>query len=188
MGFPVGYKEKLLLGCLQRYDYRMPEPSELPAQGFDLREAGMDVPDVAEEIEMEACQQEPIFDSEVDNMEDEKDCDEMFWKENRVGVPGLNFQSFEYKNGSIFQNYCWSQTLSELELYVLLPPNVNSRKDIDLMMRPSSITVKVEDRILLSGEVWSKYKYNNVIWTLVDGKLQISIGNYNKRHHLNSIP
>lgn len=91
------------------------------------------------------------------------------------------FCESDYKNGAAFKNYCWSQTLKDVELNVLLPSEVKSGKHIKLDLKVNQILVKSllpKEEILISGQTWDKYRHNDVVWTIADGKLIISFGKY----------
>lgn len=86
-----------------------------------------------------------------------------------------NFTKSEAYNGGTFDNYCWSQTITDVDITVQATTHL-TKKNISLEILPSSILVKLSDgTILLEGELCEKCKSNDVIWSLDKNKLQIHI-------------
>lgn len=93
----------------------------------------------------------------------------------------LKFNESEYKNGLVFDNYCWSQSIKDVELSVLLPKEVKLAKHIKVELNSNKITIKAlvpKEKILLSAKTWDKYRHNDVLWSITDGKLVISFGRF----------
>ena len=93
----------------------------------------------------------------------------------------LKFSDSEYRNGSVCENYCWSQTLKDIELTVLLPKEIKLGKHVKIDLKPSHINIKAllpKENILISDDTWDKYRHNDVVWTITDGKLLLSLGKY----------
>uniref|UniRef100_A0A1A9WE96 Nuclear migration protein nudC n=1 Tax=Glossina brevipalpis TaxID=37001 RepID=A0A1A9WE96_9MUSC len=165
IGFPRGMKEQIVMSCLQKYD---PECQAYQLAADDINE----VPPALEEVEIVAketkAQSRHIqLVPEVKEFKDEKE-------ENNTTY----FSEVDYKNGAVFENYCWSQTLKEIELLIKLPKQVKSSKHIKMELTSNSILIKAllnQPKVLVSGEVWSKFKHNDVVWTLMEGKLHISL-------------
>lgn len=74
----------------------------------------------------------------------------------------------------MFDQYCWSQTISEVDIVVKLPDNV-TRKDLLVDISPSFLTVKVKDVVVISSELCHKCKANEAIWSIEGQKLQIHL-------------
>lgn len=88
------------------------------------------------------------------------------------------FQPNEYYNGAKFDTYCWSQTINDLEIHVRLPKHIKSSRNLNI--RISSDFIKIQDKvsgnIILEGKMHSKCKYNDAVWSISNGKLQITLG------------
>lgn len=176
MGFPRGVKEQILMSCMQKYE----RPQEQPILGRDLI---VDVPTlVAEEVEIAT---EEIIENNENILETnniKSDVEMLEDKRENTNVTNKNtikFNESDYKNGSKFENYCWSQSLKDVELTVLLPVNVKLGKHIKVDFKSQHITIKSlvpNAEILLDDDTWDKYRHNDVVWTITDGKLIISFG------------
>ena len=90
-----------------------------------------------------------------------------------------NFDPSEYYNGSICNNYCWSQTIKEVELHVRLPSNINSSKQVNVKIESDSLHITDKENppnILLSGNMFEKCKHMDAVWSISSGKIQLSLG------------
>ncbi|VEN47456.1 unnamed protein product [Callosobruchus maculatus] len=85
------------------------------------------------------------------------------------------FSKSDYYNGAAYDNYCWSQTITDVDVIVKLPEKIG-RKDLEVDILTNKITVKLKDgNVLLSGEFCQKCKANDVIWSADNGKLNIHL-------------
>lgn len=85
------------------------------------------------------------------------------------------FSKSEAYNGGIFHNYCWSQTITEVDITVKVPEKF-SKKNINVNIQSSSISVKLGDgTTLMEGDLCQKCKANEAIWSLDKQKLQIHL-------------
>uniref|UniRef100_A0A3B0MIG4 Nuclear migration protein nudC n=1 Tax=Theileria annulata TaxID=5874 RepID=A0A3B0MIG4_THEAN len=83
-------------------------------------------------------------------------------------------------NGGKTEWYDWTQTLSSLEVSVKLPQSTNS-KNIKVDINTNSLSVKLNNQILFSGDLYDLVKNDESIWTIVDNKvLQITLEKKNK--------
>lgn len=86
-----------------------------------------------------------------------------------------NFTCSEAYNGGLFDNYCWSQTIADIDITIKIPENC-SKKNMLINIVPTSISVKtVQGQVLLEGEMCQKCKANDAIWSMDNGKLQIHL-------------
>lgn len=173
IGFPPGIKEEILLSCMQKYENTV--QNSLPAsQIHDI------VPPAIEEVEIETedscatASREVVNDIEMFDKSVPK-------KEARQTKRLVQFAENDYKNGALFEKYCWSQTLKDVELSVILPEEVKSGKHVKLNLKSNYLAIKsllpIEEE-LVNGETWDKYKHNDVVWTISDGKLILSFGKF----------
>ncbi|XP_065360711.1 nudC domain-containing protein 3 [Calliphora vicina] len=168
LGFPRGVKEQILMSCIQKYEKPYDEPKF-------TRDLIVEVPTVvAEEVEIASEEnqnecQEVVMQNDIEMLETSKN--------NECAVKTTQFNESDYKNGSVFENYCWSQTLKDVELNVLLPKEAKIAKHIKLDLKSNHITIKTllpKEKILINSETWDKYRHNDVLWTITDGKLVIN--------------
>ncbi|CAG9813240.1 unnamed protein product [Phaedon cochleariae] len=92
---------------------------------------------------------------------------------------GLNhdcpFTDSESYNGSKFDNYCWSQTIAEIDLIIKIPDKI-SRKDLLVTIHPCTISLKTrQDGLIFDGELFQKCKANEAVWSIDDNKLLIHL-------------
>lgn len=87
-----------------------------------------------------------------------------------------HFTSSESYNGAVYDNYTWSQTITEVDIIVKVPENVN-RRDLSVSITPSSLCVKIKgrDKPLLEGTLCKKCKHTDAIWSLDWPKLEIHL-------------
>lgn len=172
MGFPAGMKEKMLMCSMERFEDKSSREKALEKKLKPALQSNK-VTNVKSDKEHVTTIDKKYIDKSV------KEKKQMTSKEDRKFSRKHNFEAHEYKNGAAFENYSWSQSLREVELYVKVPEIPITQKDIKVVLKPRSIVVEclLYDRIILSGEVNHKFKCNEVIWTLMDGKIQIAIGN-----------
>lgn len=87
-----------------------------------------------------------------------------------------NFSSSEGYNGAIYENYSWSQSVTEVDINVKVPPEVTT-KNLLVDVLPNKICVKIKnsDTAFLEGELCHKCKHTEVIWSLGKCKLEIHL-------------
>lgn len=86
------------------------------------------------------------------------------------------FSTSEGYNGAIYENYSWSQTISEIDVNVKVPANVTT-KDLLVRILPNKISVKLKasDTVLLEGDLSNKCKHTDALWSLNQCKLEIHL-------------
>lgn len=89
-------------------------------------------------------------------------------------TPDLGFTISESYNGAVYGNYCWSQTIVDVDITLKVPENVTS-KDLKVTILTNRISIKIKDGILLEGELCQKCKHNDAMWSLDKTKLQIHL-------------
>jgi len=87
-----------------------------------------------------------------------------------------NFSTSESYNGAVYDNYTWSQTITDIDIIVKLPENVTS-KDLTVIILPQKIKValKKSSTVLLEDDLCQKVKHNDAIWSLDKRKLEIHL-------------
>ncbi|XP_061402286.1 nudC domain-containing protein 3 [Musca vetustissima] len=169
IGFPRGIKEEILLSCMQKYekDNRPQELSHRTEEEY--------VPPAIEEVEIETEEIPPDVDT---------DANSQILKQSEKISNKTHFSENDFKNGDKNDKYCWTQTQKDVELSVLLPPEVKSAKHVKIIMKSNHISIKSllpQEQELVSGETWCKFKHNDAVWTIVDGKLVLSFDKTKER-------
>ncbi|XP_023027882.2 nudC domain-containing protein 3 isoform X1 [Leptinotarsa decemlineata] len=86
-----------------------------------------------------------------------------------------SFSNSECYNGSRFDNYCWSQNITDIDIVIKIPEGVR-KKDLEVKIQSSKISVKLHDgTFLLNGDLCQKCKANEAIWSLDTKKLLIHL-------------
>lgn len=88
----------------------------------------------------------------------------------------LDFSSAEGYNGAIYENYSWSQSITEVDINIKVPTDVTT-KMLSVSILPNKICVKLKNsnKILLEGELCHKCKHTDAIWSLDKCKLEIHL-------------
>lgn len=172
VGFAKGVREKILFGAMQRYD----PDCKLNNLAADSNENdGLYAPPAIEEVEIET-EEVDMEQKAVTNLsETTKSCEIITPKNNTRKV---DFAANDYKNGACFAEYCWSQTLTEVELHVKLPADLQTAKSICIDIKPDRISVhsrKDPKNTVIHGQISTRYKHNDAVWTITEGKLTISM-------------
>uniref|UniRef100_A0A034W860 Nuclear migration protein nudC n=1 Tax=Bactrocera dorsalis TaxID=27457 RepID=A0A034W860_BACDO len=172
VGFAKGVREEILFGAMQRYD----PDCKLNNLAADSNENdGLYAPPAIEEVEIET-EEVDMEQKAVTNLsETTKSCEIITPKNNTRKV---DFAANDYKNGACFAEYCWSQTLTEVELHVKLPADLQTAKSICIDIKPDRISVhsrKDPKNTVIHGQISTRYKHNDAVWTITEGKLTISM-------------
>ncbi|XP_017473634.1 PREDICTED: nudC domain-containing protein 3 [Rhagoletis zephyria] len=172
IGFAKGLREQILFGAMQRYDPEC-KLNNLTAESTEVD--GMFAPPAVEEVEVETDEVQMDSEEASNSMHPAIDINT---KETQKKSQNSEFVPTDYKNGSCFAKYCWSQTLSEVELHVKLPAELNSAKSICIDIKPDLISVRSRANpaeILINGQISNRFKHNDAVWTITEGKLTISL-------------
>ncbi|XP_055841094.1 nudC domain-containing protein 3 [Episyrphus balteatus] len=163
IGFPSGMKEQIVMKVLQKFDpkYRYVTDS-------------MEVSPAITEVEVTTTEELPMqTDSEIKEASGSKS--EIPKDSNKKEL----FSTNEFHNGARFDSYCWSQTSTEIELHICLPEGIKSSKHIGIQIEPNHIKVisKLDPGSvpLFDGVLSAKCKHNDALWTISEGKLQITL-------------
>lgn len=153
VGLPEGLGEKLM-----RHTFYKWKPQAVDAVYNDI-----DIPTATEETVVTNSEEV----NEVTSTTNDLDILEI--------EPRDKFSKSEFYNGAVYDNYCWSQTILEVNLIVIVPDNV-TKKDLDITITPNKISVKLNDgTYLLDGELCQKCKANDAIWSLDRKKIEIHL-------------
>ncbi|KAJ8913202.1 hypothetical protein NQ315_016144 [Exocentrus adspersus] len=154
VGLPEGLAEKLIRHTFYKWK---PHPVETVY-------SDVDIPTVTEETVVSNSE-------EIDQVT--STTDDLNLLESKPQT--YTFNKPEYFNGAVYEDYCWSQTILEVNISVRVPENVTS-KDLIVTLTPNTISVKLKDGSgLLEGELCQKCKSNEAIWSLDGRKLEIHL-------------
>lgn len=184
LGFPPGVKEKIVQQVLFNCDPKhVTAISRIPEQHGEVAKRG-NPPSLAcspvEEAEIVTSPCEVAVETVVETTPFEfppQSASEN--KANNKSKPAtLSFQQNEYYNGACYDNYCWSQTITEIEVYVLLPGHISSSKQLNIKIE--SDYVSIEDKVkpeqkILNGKLSLKCRSSSAVWSISNKKLQITL-------------
>lgn len=87
-----------------------------------------------------------------------------------------DFSSSESYNGAIYENYSWSQNITEVDIHIKVPPDVTA-KNLLVNILPNEICVKIKNTnvTLLEGKLCNKCKHIDAVWSLDKCKLEIHL-------------
>lgn len=71
-------------------------------------------------------------------------------------------------NGGTTENYKWSQTISEVTVEVALETPLNLRKDLEVNITSSHISLRVNEACILSGDLCERIHPGDSTWILED--------------------
>ncbi|XP_016951554.1 nudC domain-containing protein 3 [Drosophila biarmipes] len=165
IGFPKGMRDQILYGAMQRYD---PDCvlQTMTAEGGALEDDGETAPPAIEEVVLESEDVSPMeVESPKKNLESQKSNEE------------ITFSPSDYKNGAVFDTHCWSQTLKDLEMHILLPKDLQAAKKLSILIKAQHIKVSSKQSpeiIILEGNLSQRIKHNEAVWTIDQNRLIIS--------------
>ncbi|XP_034665951.1 nudC domain-containing protein 3 [Drosophila subobscura] len=149
IGFPKGMRDQILYGAMQRYD------PDCALQAMNA-ESEMPAPPAVQEIIVESSDAP---------------------KSEAATLLKSAFSPIDYKNGAAFAGHCWSQTLKDLEVQVLLPEELKTSKNLNIEIRAQSLRVSSKQNaghVLLEGNLSQRIKHNEALWTIDHNMLHIS--------------
>ncbi|XP_066155769.1 nudC domain-containing protein 3 [Euwallacea fornicatus] len=93
----------------------------------------------------------------------------------------IMFSISEYYNGSILKNYCWTQSIGDVDVTVIIPENVRS-KDLKVSISSQKVSITtLKGDSFFEGELCQTCKSNDVFWSLDKQKLQIHLDKVKER-------
>ncbi|XP_055912113.1 nudC domain-containing protein 3 [Eupeodes corollae] len=163
MGFPPGMKEQIVMKVLQKFDPKYRYVTDT-----------MEVSPAIQEIEVT---------TEEDTMQTDQEVEEISGSKpepsEKIVTEKDFFASNEFHNGACFDSYCWSQTSTEIELHIRLPENTKTSKQIGIQIEANHIKVisklNSQSAPIFDGILSAKCKHNDALWTISEGKLQITL-------------
>lgn len=164
IGFPPGMKEQIVLKVLQKFDPKYRYATDT-----------MEVAPAIQEVEVRTTEELPNEkDSEMKELPSVEKP-----QSTPVAAETKFFSSNEFHNGASFDSYCWSQSSTEIELHIRLPENHKSSKHIAIQIEAAHIKVtsKLNPKAdpIFNGFLSAKCKHNDALWTISEGKLQITL-------------
>lgn len=87
-----------------------------------------------------------------------------------------HFSPSDSYNGAVYENYSWSQTISEVVIIVKVPPNITTKNLlVNISTQKLLIKLKQGDTVFLEGNLCQKCKHTDAIWSLDKEKLEIHL-------------
>ncbi|EDW95814.1 nudC domain-containing protein 3 [Drosophila yakuba] len=163
IGFPKGVRDQILHGAMQRYD---PDCllQALTAQGGG--DDGESAPPAVEEVVLES-----------ENVSQDEEMNPIESRPPQKGKEQSKFSPSDYKNGDVFETHCWSQSLKDVEVQVLLPKDHQAAKKLNILIQAQHIKVSSKPNpqtIILEGNLSQRIKHNEAVWTIDQNRLIIS--------------
>ncbi|XP_037939141.1 nudC domain-containing protein 3 [Teleopsis dalmanni] len=160
IGFPKGIREKLVFMIMQHYS------PDNDMEKLTLENNDYDVPAAVTEIEV-GTEDLPIQSEE--NIPTSCNI--------KNGITKHIFIPADYKNGALHDVFCWSQTLKDIDLHVMLPESLTSAKSLSIDIKANEIIIKSKkdpSHVILNEKISNKYKHNDTVWTISENKLLIN--------------
>ncbi|XP_043651677.1 nudC domain-containing protein 3 [Drosophila teissieri] len=163
VGFPKGVRDQILYGAMQRYD---PDCllQALTAQGG--ADDGETAPPAAKEVVLES-----------ENVSQDEEMNPISSLPPPKGKEQSKFSPSDYKNGDVFDTHCWSQSLKDVEVQVLLPKDHQAAKKLSILIQAQHIKVSSKpnpETVILEGNLSQRIKHNEAVWTIDQNRLIIS--------------
>ncbi|KAM3144941.1 hypothetical protein pb186bvf_002946 [Paramecium bursaria] len=81
-------------------------------------------------------------------------------------------------NGGKTDKYIWTQTLTEVQVYVPIPFKI-TKKELTVKIESSSLHIQIKGEApLVSGQLYEKIQSDESVWTITDGEIQDYKGKY----------
>lgn len=82
----------------------------------------------------------------------------------------------ECYNGAIYDNYSWSQTITDVDIQLKVPENITSKQlHVDILYYKICVKLKNQNTVYLQGDLCRKCKPFEIIWSLDSNILQIHL-------------
>lgn len=82
----------------------------------------------------------------------------------------------DHYNGDDRGTYRWSQTLRDIDVLVIVPPEILKSKQLSVKIESAKLKVEADDKLLLEKTFPYKISKNDSIWSLIPGKyIQVCI-------------
>jgi len=97
--------------------------------------------------------------------------------DNKESTKTTNVTSEDSFNGGVTDHYSWSQTISDVDVKILVPHIIKKSKDLSIEIRTDSISVKLRNdpppdsglisRVLMEGSLSEKVRCEESLWSLL---------------------
>jgi hypothetical protein len=168
MGFLVGVAEKMVLNSFNGYkmkEYNL-QPKIMTSTSDSIScPKGLSETNEKTHITTEIAIPPAVLSSNIES----KQMDMSTIKLNSIG------QQIPVCNGGVTSNYYWTQTLSDLTVYINASNNIKG-KDIKCNIRPNSLHLVVLGEILINGDLEETVRLDESMWTLNRGDFMYKIG------------
>ncbi|XP_063362184.1 nudC domain-containing protein 3 [Cydia amplana] len=190
MGFPPGVAEDLVIKVLRTCDPKNWKGTNGARKPDNLNNEIMcstvtqEVEVVAEnedELENEAIEAEIAQASEPEKKILEASSSSETKDEYKPPVIPVQKNSESY-NGAVRDKYSWSQTITEIDVTVPLPPDIKSAKDLKVTINPNDIYVAYRNGVTIIKDILQyKIKASDSVWTISGVKLLIHLEKVQER-------
>ncbi|XP_054711634.1 nudC domain-containing protein 3-like [Uloborus diversus] len=88
--------------------------------------------------------------------------------------PDVKFMDPDSYNGARYEDYCWAQTIKDIDLRIKVPPRVATGKQVQVTIKQSHLKTEMFDSnqwvTLKCGDLPSKINVQESTWTLIPGE------------------
>ncbi|XP_063380857.1 nudC domain-containing protein 3 [Cydia fagiglandana] len=190
MGFPPGVAEELVIKVLRTCDpknwkgtngARKPDNFNNEIMCSTVAQEVEVVAENEDEIENEAVETEVAQPAEPEKKILEESSSSETKEEYKPPVIPVQKNSESY-NGAMRDKYSWSQTITEIDVTVPLPPDIKSAKDLKVTINPNDIYVAFRNAdTIIKDMLQYKIKASDSVWTISGGKLLIHLEKVQER-------
>ncbi|KAG6450360.1 nudC domain-containing protein 3-like [Manduca sexta] len=187
MGFPPGVAEELVIKVLKTCDPKNRKAPNGARKPSDINDEIM-CSTVAQEVEVIADNEDDYNEENetqvvTENPKEEKEATASISIPEDYKPPVIPTQkNSETYNGAQRDNYCWSQSITELDVTIKLPPSVKSSKDIKVSINPGDICVACKNGdVIIKDSLPFKIKTIDSFWSISEGKVLIHLEKVQER-------
>ncbi|PIK57693.1 putative nudC domain-containing protein 3-like [Apostichopus japonicus] len=163
MGLPPGVARKLVMQAYMKYDSVANGPPNIPTDGNDVEANQGQTPDVGKVVEVTTELEESKEEGNVkhshkvalqeEQKQEEQKQEESVEDGNTSTIETATDQktrvltAADTYNGAERKDYCWAQTLTDVDLKVFVPSNLKKGKDLDVVIKNKSIKLTLEKKV-----------------------------------------
>ncbi|PIK47441.1 putative nudC domain-containing protein 3-like [Apostichopus japonicus] len=183
MGLPPGVARKLVMQAYMKYDSVANGPPKIPIDSNDVEANQGQTPDVGKVVEVtteleESKEEGNLKHSHKVALQEEQKQEESVEDGNKSTIETATDQktrvltAADTYNGAERKDYCWAQTLTDVDLKVFVPSNLKKGKDLDVVIKNKSIKVSSkqgDNTVLLDGPLVHDVHSEECMWSLHPG-------------------
>ncbi|XP_063534131.1 nudC domain-containing protein 3 [Cydia strobilella] len=191
MGFPPGVAEELVIKVLRTCDPKKWKGTNGARKPGNFNNEIM-CSTVAQEVEVSAENEEDQLKNEAIEAEvaQPAEPERKILEASSSGETKTEYKppvipvqkNSESYNGAVRDKYSWSQTITENDVTVPLPPDIKSAKDLKVTINPNDIYVAYRNGdTIIKDTLQYKIKASDSVWTISGGKLLIHLEKVQER-------